>query len=68
MTIYIIDLEPVESRYTAQWKKFIPEELSRLTNDKVITVSGGTPGSIWPDSSTTKKSVPESMQGEPIDK
>ena len=41
MTIYIIDLEPVESRYTAQWKKFIPQELSRLTNDKVITVSGG---------------------------
>ena len=41
MTIYIIDLEPVESRYTAQWKKFIPQELSRLTNDKVVTVSGG---------------------------
>jgi len=41
MTIYIIDLEPVESRYTAQWKKFIPQELQRLTNDKVITISGG---------------------------
>tara|TARA_Y100001970_G_scaffold90489_1_gene114077 strand:- start:2066 stop:3115 length:1050 start_codon:yes stop_codon:yes gene_type:complete len=41
MTIYIIDLEPVESRYTAQWKKFIPQELQRLTNDKVVTISGG---------------------------
>ena len=27
MTIYIVDIEPVETRYTAQWKKNLPEHL-----------------------------------------
>ena len=37
-------------------------------SSRLIIVSGSTPGSIWPDKSAIKKSVPESMQGEPIDK
>ena len=38
MTIYIIDLEPVESRYTAQWKKFIEQDVisGQGLNSKVL--------------------------------
>jgi len=27
MTVYIVDIEAVETRYTAQWKKYLPEQL-----------------------------------------
>jgi hypothetical protein len=27
MKIFLVELEPVETRYTAQWKKFLPEQL-----------------------------------------
>src|SRR6056300_1706157 len=41
MTVYIVDIEPVESRYTAQWKKYLPEQIK--------TISGGeTPQTTTP--------------------
>ena len=41
MTIYIVDIEPVETRYTAQWKEHLPKQLVRKTGRKVVTISGG---------------------------
>ena len=41
MTIYIVDIEPVESRYTAQWKEHLPKQLTAKCKQEVITVSGG---------------------------
>ena len=43
-TIYIVDLEPVETRYTAQWKKFLPEQLTMFLGEEdynVQVISGG---------------------------
>jgi glycosyltransferase involved in cell wall biosynthesis len=39
MSIYIIDLEPVESRYTAQWKDHVPELLKK-TGHQIQVISG----------------------------
>ena len=41
MTIYIVDIEPVETRYTSQWKEHLPKQLVRKTSRKVVTLSGG---------------------------
>lgn len=41
MTIYIVDLEAVDTRYTKEWKKHLPEQLKRHTNNEVVTISGG---------------------------
>lgn len=49
-TIYIVDLEPVETRYTAQWKVHIPRLLQEtVTAKQVVTISG--PSDI-PDATT----------------
>jgi glycosyltransferase involved in cell wall biosynthesis len=49
MTVYIVDIEPVESRYTAQWKKYLPEQIKKHTNKQVKTISGGeTPQTTTP--------------------
>jgi hypothetical protein len=40
MTVYIVDLEAVETRYTAQWKKFLPEQMA-AAGLKVTILSGG---------------------------
>ena len=39
MTIYIIDLEAVETRYTAQWKEHLPKALRKVNKD-VEVISG----------------------------
>ena len=39
MTVYIVDLEPVETRYTAQWKEHVPEILKRAGH-QVQIISG----------------------------
>ena len=58
MTIYIVDIEPVETRYTAQWKEHLPKQLVRKTGRKVVTISGGsteqmtTPGAFLDFSGT----------------
>ena len=42
MTIYIIDIEAVDTRYTKQWKEFVPLQLKQEFPDvDVVTISGG---------------------------
>ena len=41
MTVYIVDLEAVETRYTSEWKEHLPKQLRRATNDEVVVISGG---------------------------
>ena len=49
MTIYIVDIEAVDTRYTKQWKDFLPKQLRHATNNEVIVISGGeTPQATTP--------------------
>ena len=49
MTIFIVDIEAVDTRYTKQWKEYLPKQLRRATNEDVIVVSGGeTPQATTP--------------------
>jgi len=49
MTIYIVDIEAVDTRYTKQWKEHLPNQLARSTNVEVVTISGGeTPQATTP--------------------
>jgi len=49
MTIFIVDIEAVDTRYTKQWKEYLPKQLRRATNENVIVVSGGeTPQATTP--------------------
>jgi len=37
-TLYLVDIEAVDTRYTAQWRKFLPNQLKRYSiNVKLIT-------------------------------
>jgi hypothetical protein len=49
MTIYIVDLEAVDTRYTSQWKEYLPKQIAKFTNEKVNVISGGeTPQATTP--------------------
>src|SRR6056300_534978 len=49
MTIYIVDIEAVDTRYTKQWKEHLPKQLQRATNTEVVVISGGeTPQATTP--------------------
>ena len=49
MTIYIVDIEAVDTRYTKQWKEYLPKQLKRATNNDVEVISGGeTPQATTP--------------------
>ena len=49
MTIYIVDLEAVDTRYTAQWKNYLPTQIAKSTNKPVKVISGGeTPQATTP--------------------
>jgi len=49
MTIHIVDIEAVDTRYTKQWKDYLPKQLQRATNEKVNVISGGeTPQATTP--------------------
>ena len=49
MTIHIVDIEAVDTRYTAQWKEYLPKQLKRATNEEVVVISGGdTPQATTP--------------------
>ena len=55
MTVYIVDIEPVESRYTKQWKEHLPNQLQKAlahesgVHDIVEVISGGdTPQATTP--------------------
>ena len=39
--IYIVDIEAVDTRYTKQWKEYLPSQLRRSTNQEVTVISGG---------------------------
>ena len=39
MTIYVIDLESIPTRYTCEWKTHLPEQLKQHGND-VVVISG----------------------------
>jgi hypothetical protein len=41
MTIYVVDIEAVDTRYTKQWKEHLPVQLRRSTNNNVVVISGG---------------------------
>jgi glycosyltransferase involved in cell wall biosynthesis len=41
MAIFIVDIEAVDTRYTKQWKEYLPKQLQRSTNEEVIVISGG---------------------------
>ena len=38
--IYIIDIEPVETRYTTEWKDNLPLQLSKATNEPIKIITG----------------------------
>ena len=49
MTIYVVDLEPVETRYTAQWKKYLPLQMRKALDTDIVVISGGeTPQATTP--------------------
>lgn len=49
MTVYIVDIEAVDTRYTKQWKDYLPDQLQRATNSTVKVISGGeTPQATTP--------------------
>ena len=49
MTIYIVDIEAVDTRYTKQWKDYLPKQLKRATGKDVTVISGGeTPQATTP--------------------
>jgi hypothetical protein len=49
MTIHIVDIEAVDTRYTKQWKEHLPRQLQRATNEEVKVISGGdTPQATTP--------------------
>ena len=49
MTTYIVDIEAVDTRYTKQWKEYLPKQLQRATNMDVKIISGGeTPQATTP--------------------
>jgi hypothetical protein len=41
MTIYVVDIEAVDTRYTKQWKEYLPKQLRHATNKEVVVISGG---------------------------
>ncbi len=41
MTVYIVDIEAVDTRYTAQWKTHLPKQLEQNTGLNVKVISGG---------------------------
>ena len=41
MTIYIVDLEAVDTRYTNQWKTWLPKQIEKATNIVPSVISGG---------------------------
>jgi len=58
MTIYIIDLEPIDTRYTKQWREFIPNQIEQYSFLDVVNISGNeippttTPGAFLDFSAT----------------
>jgi glycosyltransferase involved in cell wall biosynthesis len=41
MTVYIVDIESVDTRYTKQWKTWLPKQIEKALNIPVVVISGG---------------------------
>ena len=49
VTIYIVDIEAVDTRYTKQWKDCLPKQLEAALKIPIHTISGGdTPQTTTP--------------------
>jgi len=49
MTIYIVDVESVSTRYTGEWKQHLPAQLRQATMEDIVVISGGeTPQATTP--------------------
>jgi hypothetical protein len=48
MKVYIVDIEPVETRYTAQWKTHLPKAIEASGVDVVVISGGETPQATTP--------------------
>jgi hypothetical protein len=48
MTVYIVDLEAVETRYTAQWKQHLPSQMSAAGLDVKVISGGDVPQATTP--------------------
>jgi hypothetical protein len=48
MTVYVVDIEAVDTRYTKQWKEYLPKQLSKHMNEVVVITGGEVPMSTTP--------------------
>jgi hypothetical protein len=48
MTVYLIDLEAVDTRYTAQWKQYLPWQMRDAGLDVVVISGGDVPQATTP--------------------
>jgi len=48
MTVYVVDIEAVDTRYTKQWKEHLPVQLSKHTDNVVVITGGEVPMSTTP--------------------
>jgi len=49
MSVYIVDIEAVDTRYTKQWKEHLPKQLKQHLKTDVVVISGGeTPQATTP--------------------
>lgn len=48
MTVYLVDLEAVETRYTAQWKAHLPSQMMSAGLDIVVISGGDVPQTTTP--------------------
>jgi len=40
-TVYVVDIEAVDTRYTAQWKEHLPQQLKHNVDANIEVISGG---------------------------
>jgi len=49
MTVFIVDIEAVDTRYTKQWKEHLPKQLAKHVKTDIVVISGGdTPQATTP--------------------
>lgn len=52
-TLYIVPIEPIETRYTKQWYKYFPDQFRKNTNfDRVVQIEVPLIEEVQPDSSS----------------
>ena len=40
MTIFIVDIEAVDTRYTKQWKEYLPKQIGKTADDVIVMYQG----------------------------